>query len=149
MAGMPKLTLPREQMLAANENDAESRSQAAARPQMQSEKNAERPAKKSKLPGSTIVRSQSPDVERTTEKDSLFEPAAKVDNKTASIEEFWMRGSELEPESSVVQPDESRRSSIQAPVPRRRDGRANADVRQRQDESSSRTDSFFDDFPVQ
>ena len=34
LAGMPKLTLPSDQMLAAQENDSESKAQAAARPEI-------------------------------------------------------------------------------------------------------------------
>lgn len=65
LAGMPKLTLPRDQMLAANEDSPESISQAAARPQMIADQSAPSPVSEPgrSLNGAT-VRLQSPDVQR-------------------------------------------------------------------------------------
>lgn len=61
LAGMPKLTLPREQMLAANESDAESRAQAASRPELPVSKGVKPPAKARRSSAGEVIRSQSPD----------------------------------------------------------------------------------------
>ncbi len=143
LAGMPKLTVPREQMLAANENDADSKAQAAARPQMQTEQNQPtRPRKRSNLPGSTVVRSQSPEMERMADEGSLFETTAKTHNST-------LIGEGLALPASAAQPAGVRRPSIQAPVPKRRATHSGPGENSMPEENAASTDRFFDEFSRQ
>ena len=65
LAGMPKLTLPRDQMLAAHEDSTESVSQATSRPEIMADPTLKSLSSKPRhLPDNATVRLQSPDLQR-------------------------------------------------------------------------------------
>lgn len=113
LAGMPKLTLPRDQMLAANEDSPDSISQATARPEIVSdsaEKNSITRPRRS-LDGAT-VRLQSPDPKRA--------PSAAVPERSAG-REVSVSEPVVDLENSGTQPEREssgRDASFAAPVPR-------------------------------
>jgi hypothetical protein len=111
LAGMPKLTLPREQMLAASESDADSKAQAAARPEMPYAGTVPTPRAKSRRTAPAVVRSQSPDPAVATETNMdtsgpALDRSAPTSGSNAS--------------RSMPQFGEAGRSTLQAPTPRRR-----------------------------
>ncbi len=127
LAGMPKLTLPRDQMLAANEDSGESVSQATARPEIMPESKVSASISKPRrsLDGAT-VRLQSPDPQRAA--------AVPVPEKSASRET-----SVSEPavgfentETRLERPSTGRDASFAAPIPREHD----ATVRKLADDES-------------
>ncbi|MFO0999200.1 MAG: hypothetical protein U0936_02595 [Planctomycetaceae bacterium] len=118
LAGMPKLTLPREQMLAANENDADSKAQAASRPELPVSKNAKPPARPRRAPAGEVIRSQSPDTNEFAGADrGVKEPF------TATSEPLKTAGSESPTENVDLRLKRDRRVPIVAPMPRRADSR--------------------------
>ncbi len=127
LAGMPKLTLPRDQMLAANEDSGESVSQATARPEIMPESKASASITKPRrsLDGAT-VRLQSPDPQRAA---SVAVPE-KSGSRETSVREpavgFENTKTRLEPAST------GRDASFAAPIPREHD----ATVRKLADDES-------------
>lgn len=110
LAGMPKLTLPREQMLAANGDDAESKAQAASRPEIKTVAVPAASAKRRRTP-SPVIRSQSPDAEASEENlaDKPGQAAA-----TAQTPSGGQRA--VAAESG---PTGLRRATIEAPTPKK------------------------------
>lgn len=106
LAGMPKLTLPRDQMLAANEDLPELVSQETARPEILADPTARSPlAKPRRLPENATVRLQSPD-----------QQAVKIRQTSATNS----NGQPLRAARGDVQSEpatEGRESSFSAPVP--------------------------------
>ena len=113
LAGMPKLTLPRDQMLAANEESAESVSQATARPEIVTDPLMQPFVSKPRrsLEGAT-VRLQSPDPQRG-KPDAVPAPLVRPE---AKAEERFARVENKETRSRPVSTD--REASFSAPVPR-------------------------------
>ena len=118
LAGMPKLTPPREQMLAGNEDAPEAVSQAAARPEIvadQSKRSALSTPGRS-LAGAT-VRLQSPDPQRS----------AQVNQSTANVESRTMtreRVNSVEAEQSgSANVRSGREFTFEAPAPRSSESR--------------------------
>jgi len=119
LAGMPKLTLPRDQMLAANETPTESKPQAAARPEMPaSPDSAANPNRRQRSNGNATIRSQSPDPETAVpqvpdrkEASPRFEGDVSPE---ASSRDF------VDPDVTESAEKSHRHSSFDAPVPRRR-----------------------------
>lgn len=113
LAGMPKLTLPREQMLAANEETPEAVSQAAARPELVADQSARsamsQPGRS--LAGAT-VRLQSPDPQRTA---PAIRSTAEVEPKTMIQERVNNVEAERSGSASV---NSAREFNFEAPVPR-------------------------------
>ncbi len=90
LAGMPKLTLPREQLLAGNEEAPEAVSQATARPEIVADQSARSALSKlgRSLAGAT-VRLQSPDPQRTktaNQSTADVEPKAIIRERVNSVE---------------------------------------------------------------
>jgi len=118
LAGMPKLTLPREQMLAANEETADAVSQAAARPELVADQSARSALSKPgrSLAGAT-VRLQSPDPQRTApaiRSTAEVEPKAIIRERVNNIE------AERSGSASVKS---AREFTFEAPVPRSSESR--------------------------
>ena len=113
LAGMPKLTLPREQMLAANEETPEAVSQAAARPEIIADQSARSALSKPgrSLAGAT-VRLQSPDPQRTA---PVRQSTTDVEPKTIIRER--VNNVEAEPSGSA-NAKSGRELNFEAPVPR-------------------------------
>lgn len=108
LAGMPKLTLPRDQMLAANENSADSRLQAAARPEVLPADEL-LPTRKRQSSGDAVIRSQSPD-------EKPREPTEHSAGPTSAV---FASASEVSTETdNPVRSKISRRASFEAPRPR-------------------------------
>ena len=117
LAGMPKLTLPREQMLAANETDADSKAQAASRPELPVSKGLKPPAKPRRASAGEIIRSQSPDTEKFAGADSSVKAAL-----TAKSEELKTATSGAQTENVDLRLKRDKKAPIVAPTPRRVDG---------------------------
>ena len=117
LAGMPKLTLPREQMLAANETDADSKAQAASRPELPVSKGLKPPAKPRRASAGEIIRSQSPDTEEFAGADSSVKAAL-----TAKSEELKTATSGAQTENMDLRLKRDKKAPIVAPTPRRVDG---------------------------
>lgn len=112
LAGMPKLTLPRDQMLAANEDSPESSSQATARPEMVADPLTQPSVLKPRrsLEGAT-VRLQSPDLQRVKPvavPAPMVRPEAKARDRDASVENNETRSKHV---------STNREASFAAPVP--------------------------------
>ena len=113
LAGMPKLTPPREQMLAGNEDAPEAVSQAAARPEIVADQSARSALSKPgrSLAGAT-VRLQSPDSQRT----------APTNRSTADVEPRTIirdRVNNVEVEKSgSTNVKSGREFTFEAPTPR-------------------------------
>ena len=119
LAGMPKLTLPREQMLAANEDSPELVLQAAARPEIVADQTARSALSKPgrSLAGAT-VRLQSPDPQRTAPANQI---TADVEPKTIIRE----RVNSVEAEQSgTARMKSGREFTFEAPAPRSSESRA-------------------------
>jgi hypothetical protein len=113
LAGMPKLTLPRDQMLAANEETPEAISQAAARPEIVADQSARSALSKPRrsLTGAT-VRLQSPDPQRTKSQSQLttdVEPKTIIRERVDTVEAE---------QSRAVKVKSGRELNFEAPVPR-------------------------------
>ena len=117
LAGMPKLTLPREQMLVANETDADSKAQAASRPELPVSKGLKPPAKPRRASAGEIIRSQSPDTEKFAGADSSVKAAL-----TAKSEELKTATSGAQTENVDLRLKRDKKAPIVAPTPRRVDG---------------------------
>ena len=117
LAGMPKLTLPREQMLAANESDADSKAQAASRPELPVSKGSKPPAKPRRASAGEIIRSQSPDTEEFAGADSSDKAAL-----TAKSEEPKTATSGAQTENVDLRLKRDKKAPIVAPTPRRVEG---------------------------
>ena len=117
LAGMPKLTLPREQMLAANESDADSKAQAASRPELPVSKGSKLPAKTRRASAGEIIRSQSPDTEEFAGADSSDKVAL-----TAKSEEPRTATSGAQKENVDLRLKRDKKAPIVAPTPRRVEG---------------------------
>jgi len=153
LAGMPKLTLPREQMLASMEVSVESGDQAAARPELPVEQPA--PASQKRRPPAAVIRSQSPDAQNSVpdaaspamdfKVASRSEPAIAANPMSDDTRAIAGRESAMTPENSAA-----RRGSIVAPVPRRTVKESSrATDRELASDVGELTDSFFDDSPPQ
>lgn len=116
LAGMPKLTVPREQMLAANENESEAMPQETARPELPQSPVSELTKNRRKATDDSVVRSQSPDARPVKTSERLTTPSQ------AAITVLSAR--EVVSESQIPSSSEHRRSSLEAPVPRPRDANA-------------------------
>lgn len=133
LAGMPKLTLPRDQMLAANKDSTDSVSQATSRPEIMADPALRSPSAKPRhLPDNATVRLQSPDPQRA-------EPVVLPDSDTgleASVE--TKAGSEARKKTPSEPTAFGRDASFAAPVPRRPDTMRSHDatVRKLADEES-------------
>ena len=122
LAGMPKLTLPREQMLAANESDADSKAQAASRPELPVSKATKSPARPRRAPAGEIIRSQSPDTEEFAGADSGVKASP-----TKKSEEVKTAASSTQGENVDLRLKRDKKVPIVAPTPRRANGQpANA-----------------------
>jgi hypothetical protein len=117
LAGMPKLTLPREQMLAANESDADSKAQAASRPELPVSKGSKLPAKPRRASAGEIIRSQSPDTEEFAGADSSDKVAL-----IAKSEEPRTATSGAQKENVDLRLKRDKKAPIVAPTPRRVEG---------------------------
>jgi hypothetical protein len=118
LAGMPKLTLPRDQMLAANEGPSGAKPQAMARPELPVSPGSDSgPNRRPRPPGNSVIRSQSPDPERPQSTESTG-PAAR--NQVEAAAETPPTNTVI-PGSREISPSSHRQSSFEAPVPRRRD----------------------------
>ncbi len=106
LAGMPKLTLPRDQMLAANEDLPELVSQETARPEIIADPTARSPlSKPRRLPENATVRLQSPDPQ-----------AVKIGQESATNsndQPVRYTHGDVQSESAT----DGRESSFSAPVP--------------------------------
>ena len=118
LAGMPKLTLPREQMLAGNEETPEAVSQAAARPEIVADQSARSALSKPgrSLAGAT-VRLQSPDPQH----------AAQANQSTADVEPRTIirdRVNSVESEKAgSTKVKSGREFTFEAPAPRASESR--------------------------
>lgn len=123
LAGMPKLTLPREQMLAANEETPDAVAQAAARPEIVADQSARSALSKPgrSLAGAT-VRLQSPDPKRTDPKRTDSRPTAPASGSIAEVEPKSVireRVNNFEAErSGSATAKVGREFNFEAPVPR-------------------------------
>jgi hypothetical protein len=110
LAGMPKLTLPRDQMLAANEDLPELVSQETARPEIIADPTAKSPlSRPRRLPENATVRLQSPDPQTVKTR--------QVSATNSERQPFQYRQSDGPSESAT----NGRESSFNAPVPLSRD----------------------------
>ena len=134
LAGMPKLTLPREQMLAANENDAESRAQAAARPEMKTVSVPEAAPRRRRTPA-PVIRSQSPDPTMSAMNSPDEQSNVGSSQSSAAVE-------------PAVPADKAakrlRHATIQAPVPKKTPAARNAAEAEKAADGQDSIDSFFD-----
>ncbi len=117
LAGMPKLTLPREQMLAANESDADSKAQAASRPELPESKGGKQPTRPRRAPAGEVIRSQSPDQEifagaTETEKSPIGRTTAELPSGAGSSEA----------EDVDLRLKRDKKAPVVAPLPRRVEG---------------------------
>lgn len=116
LAGMPKLTLPSDQMLAAQENDSESKAQAAARPEISvSERTLLKSQRGKGSRPNGIVRSQSPDEPSNP---VARESVPSTEAVSAQGESTSLAEAELLPNQPSAQTAATPRSAISAPVPR-------------------------------
>lgn len=142
LAGMPKLTLPRDQMLAANDDSPESVSQATSRPEIMADPTLRSPlSKPRRLPDNATVRLQSPDPVPAAVPESSARLEATVDRKSGGDAKSHTR---LEPATI------GRDASFAAPVPRSRDAMRSQDATVRKladQESSSENHSLESDLP--
>ena len=140
LAGMPKLTLPRDQMLAASENSPESVSQATSRPEIIPDPTLRSPLSPPQhLPDNATVRLQSPEPRRA---ESVAVPERRV-RAQANVEGRAVAAANTE---SQLQPAPTGRdASFAAPVPRAHD----ATVRKFSDqESTAEVQRVTPDVPV-
>jgi len=113
LAGMPKLTLPRDQMLAANKDSTESVSQATSRPEIMADPTLKSSSSKPRrLPDNAIVRLQSPDPQRT-EPVTLPETTARLEANVAG-----RSGGDTKNETRLAPAPIGRDASFAAPIPR-------------------------------
>ena len=113
LAGMPKLTLPRDQMLAANENSPESVSQATSRPEIMADPTLRSPLSKPRhLPDNATVRLQSPD-SQSAEPFAVRETSVRLET---NVDE--RRADEPKNETRLERASIGRDASFAAPVPR-------------------------------
>lgn len=118
LAGMPKLTLPREQMLAANDDSEELISQATARPEIVRDQSARSAVSKPgrSLEGAT-VRLQSPDPQRTAPANpstAVVEPQIIIRERVNSLDGDRSGSSNAK---------SGRESTFEAPAPRSSESR--------------------------
>ncbi len=140
LAGMPKLTLPREQMLAANENDADSKAQAAARPELPLPGKAPPVSSRKRPPAGAVVRSQSPD----REKAAMTHSGHDATNSSSGTRRSDAR---LERRSATT---ESARPSVEAPLPQRKGvPAASQNPRIQPAKSGESQESFFEELNTQ
>jgi len=150
LAGMPKLTLPREQMLASTEGNVDSGNLATARPEMPVEVQPA-PSKPKRRSQAAVVRSQSPDAIKPIppgDLKPLLPSGPAVDAVTAGDSESRrvaaVRGSVANTENKTP-----RRASIVAPLPRslaqKFQPTPGNDLAA---EGSQTSDSFFEDVPT-
>ena len=129
MAGMPKLTLPREQMLAATPPSDNAQPQETARPEIPNADATIPPAANGRTrrsPHSDTIRSQSPDPNPMP--DSPASAPASRSSHSAKSDATDPR---------MAPPGTPRRSSFEAPVPRRKGP------------TSARGTAFFEEQPAQ
>jgi len=120
LAGMPKLTLPRDQMLAADEESAESKAQAASRPEFVADPQAKAITNTpGRIPKNTTVRLQSPDPQRTVDAVVQAVPLSK----TKSHEQVAVAIS-----STTHSQEFDRNSSFSAPLPQVDEARSRTPV---------------------
>lgn len=118
LAGMPKLTLPREQMLAANEETPDTVAQAAARPEIVADQSARSALSKPgrSLAGAT-VRLQSPDPQRTDSRPTASASGSVAEVEPKSIIRERVNYFEAERSGSATA-KVGREFNFEAPVPR-------------------------------
>ena len=113
LAGMPKLTLPRDQMLAANEDSPDSVSQATSRPEIMADPTLRSPLSKPRhLPDNATVRLQSPDLRSAAPfavRETIVRLQTNVDER---------RADEPKHETRLERASIGRDASFAAPVPR-------------------------------
>lgn len=134
LAGMPKLTLPREQMLAANESEAEPDSQAAARPEMKTVLVPATPPKRRRTPA-PVIRSQSPEPEGSKETASANQKNASVDPRPSS----GKSGDAAAPSAKG-----RRHATIEAPAPKKSDTAKSVSESGKAEDTQDSVESFFD-----
>lgn len=131
LAGMPKLTLPRDQMLAANEASAESKPQATARPEMPASAGSasDTTIRRQRSNGNAMIRSQSPDPESESPRTvDLTGVASEIGSEASSNPSIR---NAVDPDAAESATNLHRHSSFEAPVPRRRELRAGEQTNER------------------
>jgi hypothetical protein len=117
LAGMPKLTLSRDQMLAANDASPEAVSQETARPEIVADQTMRSPLSTPKrLPENATVRLQSPDPQRENN-----------DRVEATNQQSELKTTRVEPRTGksnvgTLPSTNARQSSFNAPIPSTPDG---------------------------
>ena len=119
LAGMPKLTLPRDQMLAANDDSSEAVSQETSRPEIVADPTMRSPlSKPRRLPENATVRLQSPDPHRDSNRRTNASNS-RMENETVDS------GSRNESRNVRTVPEiQGRQSSFNAPLPLSQEGRS-------------------------
>jgi len=119
LAGMPKLTLPRDQMLAANDESSEAVSQETARPEIVADPTMRSPLSKPKrFPENATVRLQSPDPQRESDHRTKASNS-RMENETIDA------GSRNESRNVRTVPEiQGRQSSFNAPLPLTQESRS-------------------------
>lgn len=118
LAGMPKLTLPRDQMLAASEKDPASQAQAISKPELPVTGNV-KPASRPRRPvAGEVIRSQNPDPEKFAVAVKTTQSAA-----TAGMASLTVTKDSSRTDNTDLQLKQNKKAPIIAPTPRRVEGR--------------------------
>ena len=146
LAGMPKLTLPRDQMLAANEDSPESVSQATSRPEIMANPTLRSPLSRPRnMPDNATVRLQSPDPQRA-ESVAVSEISVRLQ---ANVE--GRADEEKKIETRLETATIGRDASFAAPVPRLPEATRSHDATVRKlthQESASEDQNVESDVPL-